>query len=115
MQKDLRAELTEIMPPNFHGHQNTFIKAISDAINMSAEHEALKDALFPTIMCYAADFGYVSVLQEVKKFGANLKSGDYEGRTSLHIAARKGHVDVIKFLISEGRNIVSVRILSQFV
>ena len=102
MHKDLRAELTEVLPPNFQGHQDTFIKAISDAINMSTEHEALKDALFPTIMCYAADFGYISVLQEVKKFGADLKSGDYEGRTPLHIAAKKGHVEVVKFLIAEG-------------
>jgi len=103
MHKDLRAELTEILPPSFQGHQDTFIKSISDAINMSTEHEALKDALFPTIMCYAADFGYISVLQEVKKFGADLKSGDYEGRTPLHIAAKKGHTEVVTFLINEGK------------
>lgn len=102
MNKDLRAELTEILPPDFQGHQDTFIRAISDAINMSSEHEALKEALFPTIMCYAADFGYISVLQEVKKFGTDLKSGDYEGRTPLHIAAKKGNVEVIQYLISEG-------------
>jgi len=103
VQNDLRGELTEIVPPNFHVSQDTFIKAISDALNISTEYEPLKNAVFPTIMCYAADFGYMSVLKEVKKFGGSLESGDYEGRTPLHIAARKGHVNLIRYLIEEGK------------
>lgn len=98
----MRGELTELHPPNFHVSQDTFIKAISDALTIGTEYEPLKNAIFPTIMCYAADFEYISVLKEVKKFGGNLESGDYEGRTPLHIAARKGHINLIKYLIQEG-------------
>jgi len=101
--------LTELHPPNFHGAQDNFIKAISDALTISTEYEPLKNAVFPTIMCYAADFGYKSILKEVKKFGGNLESGDYEGRTPLHIAARKGHIKLIKYLIGEGNNFFKKR------
>jgi len=102
MQSDLRGELTPLIPPSFHDHEHTFIKAISDALATSTEHEALKHAVFPTIMCYAADFGYINILQELKTNGASLEVGDYEGRTPLHIAARKGHIEVINHLIQEG-------------
>lgn len=100
--QSLRGELTPLIPTHFDHSQDTFIKGIADVINKSTEHEALRHAVFPTIMCYAADFGYVNVLQEIKKHGAKLENGDYEGRTPLHIAARKGHCDVVQYLIKEG-------------
>mmetsp|Transcript_20073 Transcript_20073/g.17172 ORF Transcript_20073/g.17172 Transcript_20073/m.17172 type:complete len:82 (-) Transcript_20073:475-720(-) len=70
-------------------------------MKMSTEYDGLKEALYPTIMCYASDLGYTSVLEEMKKIGAKLDSGDYEGRTSLHIAAKKGKIEVVKYLIAE--------------
>ncbi len=90
MMTDMRGEVTDIIKPTFHGHQDNFIKAISDTMKMSTEYDGLKEALYPTIMGYAADLGYISVLEEMKKIGANFEIGDYEGRTPLHIAAKKG-------------------------
>lgn len=31
-------------------------------MQQSTEYDGLKEALYPTIMCYASDFGYTSVL-----------------------------------------------------
>jgi 60kDa lysophospholipase len=106
MTQDLRGEVTDIIKPTFSGYQDNFIKAISDTMKISTEYDGLKEALYPTIMCYAADFGYISVLEEMKKIGANFDSGDYEGRTPLHVAAKKGQVEVINYLI-EQRNMTS--------
>jgi len=108
MQTDMRGELTPLVPPSFHEHQGTFISAIADALTVGSDNEALKNAVFPTIMCYAADFGYINILQELKNNGANLEVGDYEGRTPLHIAARKGHIEVINHLIQEGVSIDAI-------
>lgn len=102
MQQDLRGELTDVIKPMFSGYQDNFIKAIADTMKMSTEYDGLKEALYPTIMCYAADFGYTTVLEEMKKIGGNFELGDYEGRTPLHVAAKKGQIDVINYLIGQG-------------
>lgn len=101
MSQDVRGEVTDIIKPTFSGYQDNFIKAISDTMKISTEYDGLKEALYPTILCYAADFGYITVLEEMKKIGANFDSGDYEGRTPLHVAAKKGQVDVINYLIEQ--------------
>ena len=102
-QKDLRGELTPLSVEKFELKEDTFIKAIFDAINMNTHDEALRQALFPTITCYSAEFGYVSSLQELKTYGASLEVGDYDNKTPLHIAARKGRLDIIKYLILESK------------
>ena len=69
---------------------------------MDSEHQSLKDAVFPTILSYAAEFGYVNILQEVKKNGFSLELGNYEGNSPLHIAAQKGNILIMNFLVEEG-------------
>jgi len=108
LQKDLKGELTPLKVEKFELKEESFIKAISDSINMNTDNEALRHALFPTIVCYSADFGYITSLQELKSQGANLQTGDYDGRTPLHIAARKGRLEIVKYLISEGVNLNAV-------
>ena len=70
---------------------------------MNTNNEAQRQTLFPTITCYSADVGYISNLQELKAYGASLHLGDYDNKTPLHIAARKGRVEIIKYLILESK------------
>ena len=45
---------------------------------------------------YAAQDGYVDIMDLLLKFGANVDRATAEGHTSLHIAAENGHDDVVK-------------------
>jgi lysophospholipase len=103
--RDLRGELTSQKGEQFEMKEENFIKSLSEAINMNTDNEALRQALFPSIVCYAADFGYIASLQELKANGANLSSADYDGRTPLHFAARNGKLEVTKYLIGDKANV----------
>jgi len=68
---------------------DNFIKALADTMKIGTEYSHLKQAIFPSIINYASDYGYVSVLEELKKNGANFEHGDIYERSPAHIAARK--------------------------
>lgn len=53
----------------------------------------------------AAYHGKFSHLKNLVKAGADPKRADYDGRTPLHLAAARGHEDVVLFLIQEGANV----------
>ena len=38
-------------------------------------------------------------MSELEQAGANLLATDHQGNTCLHLAARFGHKDIVKFLI----------------
>ncbi|VDD96132.1 unnamed protein product [Enterobius vermicularis] len=105
MQKNLRGEMTvssketlqdlEIIP-----ELARFLK-----ISSSSEVELLKDALFPPLLCHAAKNGDVSLLEKLRRSGADLSVPDYNGRTALHIAASFGQLDAVTYLLKHGCNV----------
>jgi glutaminase len=64
---------------------------------------------------FAAARGDVQALSLIHESGSDLFSADYDGRTSLHLAATEGHVNVVRYLMSilplgaEGDAIVQLR------
>ncbi|KAJ7551923.1 hypothetical protein O6H91_06G034800 [Diphasiastrum complanatum] len=53
----------------------------------------------------AAFHGDFRQLEHLVKAGADLERTDYDGKTALHLAASKGHQDIILYLIREGCNV----------
>jgi len=47
----------------------------------------------------AAQNGDLSDIKRLKTKRANLLGADYDGRTALHIAAKHGHLDIVKYLV----------------
>ncbi len=54
---------------------------------------------------YAAFFGDVQMLDNLRLLGWNVNGQDYDGRTALGVAASEGHLEVVKYLISKGADV----------
>jgi ankyrin repeat protein len=43
--------------------------------------------------------GFHKGMEQLKSYGIDFEKGDYDNRTGLHLAAREGQLDCVKFLI----------------
>lgn len=53
---------------------------------------------YGSTLCAAAARGDIAKLQVLHDSGVDLSTGDYDGRTALHLAVCNGHVDVVRFI-----------------
>uniref|UniRef100_A0A0D9W5H6 Potassium channel n=1 Tax=Leersia perrieri TaxID=77586 RepID=A0A0D9W5H6_9ORYZ len=56
----------------------------------------------------AAYHGDIFRLKGLISAGADPSKPDYDGRTALHVAARRGYEDIVRFLIQRGANVNSI-------
>jgi ankyrin repeat protein len=106
MTRNLRGEITPMNQAEIFAHKEEhFLQAIHDSIqNKTYQNtELLKSVILPNIVSHMAKLGYVHFLQELKSYGVNFSSPDYDGRTALHIAARESNLEMVNFLIEEGK------------
>lgn len=54
-----------------------------------------------TVSHDAARDGYLDTLQVLTQNGADVNLHDNDGNLPLHLAARKGHLDVVQYLVSQ--------------
>ncbi|XP_013409896.1 L-asparaginase-like [Lingula anatina] len=71
-------------------------------ISSKEEMQTLKDAIFPSLMCTAAQNGDLAVLQKIREGGGHIGMVDYSGRSPLHIACGKGHFHIVQYLLQHG-------------
>ena len=106
MTRDLRGELTDRRQNDRVSFQEQgFIDAVAKVLaqgespHVSAE---VADALFPVLMCSAASQGDMEAIERMVHSRVSVDSGDYDGRTALHLAAAEGQLEVVDYLLSEG-------------
>lgn len=111
MQTDLRGEMT-LRPaaPRFDLRDSRFVREVALALTppSDAGHETERrvgEALYPVVMCAAANLGDVDTLVRLIEDGNTLDVTDYEGRTPLHVAAAAGQLAVCRLLLDEGARI----------
>lgn len=54
--------------------------------------------------CSCAASGDFEGIQRMEVLGLDLNKGDYDQRTPLHLAASRGHLDIVTYLLSKGVN-----------
>lgn len=59
-------------------------------------------------LCALAGRGDVDALRRLADGGADLRLGDYDGRTALHLAASEGRLEAVEFLLSRGADLNAV-------
>merc|ERR1719270_3358861 len=62
-----------------------------------SRHE--KTGLSTVTMLFAAKAGDMTAWKRLHMQGIDMNGSDYDGRTSLHVAAAEGHFEVVKFLL----------------
>eukprot|EP01130_Rhizamoeba_saxonica_P003620 TRINITY_DN1511_c0_g1_i1.p1 TRINITY_DN1511_c0_g1~~TRINITY_DN1511_c0_g1_i1.p1 ORF type:complete len:472 (-),score=83.20 TRINITY_DN1511_c0_g1_i1:34-1449(-) len=111
MRLDIRGELTRVRSEvRTNMYDNTFIRAVSKAYkdvlgSVRSDGEMLsltQSALFPVLMCSAAFNGNYEMIMELISSGQNIDSSDYNGRGAIHLAASKGHIDIVELLLRNG-------------
>lgn len=84
-----------------------FIQVIAKSLSVSCkeELEAIRDALTPSLACAAAKIGDTEALEALKEMGSDLRLGDFDGRTPLHVAACEGHLRLVQYLLNQGASV----------
>ena len=67
------------------------------------EMNSVRKTLLPVLLTCAAKAGDLDSIKDLVEQGANLNApSDYDGKTSLHLAASEGHVNVVQYLLLHG-------------
>ena len=68
--------------------------------NVTAQLTEIRQQLSTVLLCYAAANGYAEDIMQMVCTGVGINSGDYDGRTALHLASTVGNVSCVRALLS---------------
>uniref|UniRef100_A0A3P9P3L7 asparaginase n=1 Tax=Poecilia reticulata TaxID=8081 RepID=A0A3P9P3L7_POERE len=108
MAQNLRGEMSaDLEGAKLCLSDSRFIQVIAKSLSVSCkeELEAIRDALTPSLACAAAKIGDTEALVALKEMGSDLRLGDFDGRTPLHIAACEGHLRLVQYLLNQGASV----------
>lgn len=106
--KNLRGELSNQQKERFSFQEQSFVETVARVITQGGEFgvsSQISKTIFPVLSCSAAARGDVEALERMMSSQFSIDTGDYDGRTALHLASAEGQSSVVEFLISKGANV----------
>lgn len=103
MMQSLKGELTDIKK-----EQNTFslknsqmVQAVSKILNVTDQEDIkqINTSLAPLLVNSVTTSGNICLMKQLASEGADFTLVDYRGRAPIHVAAIKGDIEIVKFLI----------------
>ena len=78
----------------------------TDLENKNEEIQTFADA---DLVINSSACGHLDSLIRMYASGVDLSASDYDKRSTLHLAASNGHLDIVKYLIANGRDPVAMK------
>eukprot|EP00966_Prymnesium_polylepis_P094797 2195072-Prymnesium_polylepis.1 len=99
---DLRPKLDTNRRPTLNGEQLGNVERRFSAFLDAEVIGGIQEVdLSATAMCDAAHSDDIDGLRKMYQAGGDMNTGDYDKRTAMHLAASKGRLEVVRFLIEE--------------
>ncbi|XP_066480291.1 60 kDa lysophospholipase-like [Tiliqua scincoides] len=108
LSENLRGEMTVVpIGSQITLKDSKFIQGIAKYLYVSCKEElaAVRDALTPALACAAAKASDLDALKVLQNMGGNLSSGDYDGRSPLHVASCEGNLEIVEHLLMSGATV----------
>ncbi|XP_059160299.1 L-asparaginase-like [Physella acuta] len=105
--RNLRGEMTTMLGEQLSITDSELIDSVARYMSLSTSDEIskVKDAIYPCLMCAAAKSGDIPALEKLRASGGDLALQNQDGRTALHVACRKGRINVVHYLLNHGVSI----------
>ncbi|XP_035826944.1 L-asparaginase [Aplysia californica] len=102
--RNLRGELTTVTEEKLSISDSELIKSVARYMSLSTREEVnkVKEAIYPCLMCAAAQANDVPALEKLRSSGGDLGMENQDGRTALHVACRHGHINTVHYLLGQG-------------
>lgn len=106
LEKNIRGEMTfPKTHKQFSMKDGELIQTVAKTLRLGSQQEmnSVRKTLLPVLLTCAAKAGDLNSIKDLVDQGANLNEpSDYDGKTSLHLAAAEGHVNVVQYLLLHG-------------
>ena len=106
MLKNIRGELSSrTQKTRFSFQEQAFVDTVAKVLGQGellGIREDVAKVMYPVLLCSAASRGDIEAVERMLSSHVSIDSGDYDGRTPLHLAAAEGQIEMVQFLLEQG-------------